>query len=121
MNREINNREYLKKRRREFRGHSTVAETLLWKLLKNGQTGRKFRRQQSIENYIVDFYCPKEKLIIELDGEPHSNLGIILKDGDRTERLIQLGFKVIRFENNTIVNNSVAVVEEIKKNFTAKE
>jgi very-short-patch-repair endonuclease len=117
MNRELHNRDYLKQLRKKLRSHSTVAESLLWKLLKNGQTGRKFRRQHSIENYIVDFYCAEERLIIELDGEPHNNLGIALKDGDRTERLTKLGYKIIRFENSTIVNNGLNVIEEIKKHF----
>ncbi len=117
MPKKINNRIYLKQRRRELRNNSTLAESTLWKLLKSGQSGRKFRRQHSIENYIVDFYCTKEKLIIELDGEPHNNQGISLKDGDRTEHLIQLGYKVIRFENDSVMKNSIGVIEEIKKHF----
>jgi len=120
MEENFHNRDYLKQRRRKLRNHSTLAESVLWKLLRNNQTGRKFRRQHSIENYIVDFYCAEEKLIIELDGEPHNNLGIILKDGDRAERLIQLGYKILRFENNTIVNYSLNVIEEIKKHFRNK-
>jgi very-short-patch-repair endonuclease len=120
MEENFHNRVYLKQRRRGLRNNSTPAEAMLWKLLKNGQTGRKFRRQHSIENYIVDFYCAEEKLIIELDGELHNNLGIVLKDGDRTERLTKLGYKVIRFENNTVVNNSLNVIEEIKKHFRNK-
>jgi very-short-patch-repair endonuclease len=117
MEENLHNRDYLKQRRRELRNKSTLAEVTLWKQLKNGQTGRKFRRQHSIENYIVDFYCTEEKLIIELDGEPHNNLGIVSRDGDRTERLTKLGYKIIRFENNTVVNNSLNVIEEIKRHF----
>jgi very-short-patch-repair endonuclease len=120
MEEKLNNRDYLKQRRRELRNHSTTAESILWKLLGAGQTGRKFRRQHSIENYIVDFYCAEERLIIELDGEPHNNLGIALKDGDRTERLTKLGYKIILFENNTVVNHGLNVIEEIKKHYRNK-
>jgi very-short-patch-repair endonuclease len=65
----IFNRKYLETNRKWLRNNSTSAEAALWKLLKNKQLeGRKFRRQQSIGKYIVDFYCSQEKLIVELDG-----------------------------------------------------
>ena len=71
-NNQIKNLDYLKPYRRVLRKKLTPAEASLWSLLKNKQVfGLKFRRQTSIENYIVDFYCPKIKMIIELDGEPH--------------------------------------------------
>ena len=59
-------------RRKELRNTSTVAETVLWKYLKNRQLdGKKFRRQSSVGPYIVDFFCPEKRVAVELDGAPH--------------------------------------------------
>ena len=87
----IHNRKYLFDFRKYIRNNSTSAEVTLWKSLKRKQVeGLKFRRQHSIENYIVDFYCPTLKLIIELDGEYHNNLVQENKDSLRTEQLEEL-------------------------------
>jgi len=68
----LNNINYLKDTRKYLRNNLTEAESLLWEVLKGKKlAGRKFRRQHSIGYYIVDFYCPSEKLIIELDGQHH--------------------------------------------------
>lgn len=118
MNNEIHNKKELKEFRKELRNNLTKAEVRLWKALKGKQLeGRKFRRQHSIENFIVDFYCPKEKLIIELDGEVHNNFINNEYDFNRTERLKELGFKIIRFENNEVFNNIDLVLEAIKQEF----
>ncbi|MEW7289257.1 endonuclease domain-containing protein [Aquimarina sp. 2304DJ70-9] len=75
MSEKTHNKPELKNHRKELRKNLTPAEAFLWKYLQNRKLeGRKFRRQHSIKNYIVDFYCAKEKLIIELDGEPHMSL-----------------------------------------------
>ena len=114
----IYNRKYLKARRKELRNNSTQAEIILWQYLKGSQLeNRKFRRQQSIGNYIVDFYCPKEKLVIELDGEVHFNKEAIEYDMKRTNYLESLNIKVIRFENKEVVFNLKKVLEKIKSNF----
>jgi len=90
----------------------------LWKHIKRKQfEGREFRRQHSIENYIVDFYCPSEKLIIELDGAYHLNFVQQNKDQERDDRLKTLGFKVLRFENKLIFEDLEFVLGEIKKEF----
>ena len=66
------NRKNLRDRRKKLRNNPTQAEGFLWGYLKNSQLeGRKFRRQSSINNFIVDFYCPEESLVIELDGDFH--------------------------------------------------
>ncbi len=59
-------------RRKELRNRSTAAEDLLWQVLRNGRLGLRFKRQYSIVNYVVDFFCAKAKLAIELDGNIHS-------------------------------------------------
>jgi len=67
----LNNLIGLKTKRKELRNFLTPAEARLWNYLKNSQLGFKFRRQHSVEYYILDFYCPKKMLAIELDGSPH--------------------------------------------------
>lgn len=90
----------------------------MWIALQNKQLeNRKFRRQHSIGNYIVDFYCPSEKLAIELDGAEHFTLEGSDYDFNRDKYLNSLGIKVLRFENKNIFNNLEAVLEQIKSSF----
>ncbi|MBN4070857.1 DUF559 domain-containing protein [Olleya sp. AH-315-F22] len=118
MNNEIHNRKYLKGFRRDLRNNATISEKHLWKALRRSQLeGRKFRRQHSIENFIVDFFCPSEKLIIEIDGIVHDNFINNEYDFKRTERLNELGYKVIRFTNDEIKNNIDLVLQAIKEEF----
>src|SRR5690606_27676046 len=96
---QIHSLPHLKAYRAALRKSLTPAEAILWNALKNKQlNGKKFRRQHSIENYIVDFYCAEEKLIIELDGEIHFNTISAMKDDERDKRLFELGFRVLRVE-----------------------
>lgn len=109
---------YLKEKRSELRKSLTPAEAYLWKHLKSRQLkGRRFNRQHSIKNYIVDFYCAKEKLIVELDGEIHNNPLTQEKDEKRTQVLNDLGFKIIRFENKMVFDNLISVLSIIEENF----
>ena len=119
-NNQIKNIKPLKERRRELRKNLTPAEAYLWSVLKNKNLeGRKFRRQQSIENYIVDFCCPLEKLIIELDGEVHNDIGQIEYDYKRDSRLTELGYAILRFENKMVFEQLDNVLAEIKSKFTS--
>ena len=112
-------RHYLKERRRKLRTYGTPAEATLWTYLKCRQlAGRRFNRQFSIENYIVDFYCHQEKLVIELDGQYHFTPSGQEYDTQRTKRLNKLGYRVIRFENKTVFDNLPWVLEEIERHFT---
>ena len=118
MNNKIHNHKYLEGYRKELRKNSTSAEATLWTFLQKKQLkGRKFRRQHSIKNYIVDFYCASEKLIIELDGAHHLGFAQQNYDNERTKVLNELGFKVIRFENKLVFENSAHVLEEISNHF----
>ena len=118
MNKKIHNRKYLEPYRKELRKNLTSAEAYLWKQLQQRKLeGRKFRRQHSIENFIADFYCPEERLIIELDGQVHFNSIAQEKDENRTKILENLGFRVIRFENKMVFDNLQSVLQEIKDNF----
>ncbi len=107
--------------RKMLRSNLTPAEAFLWKHLKaRSFAGRRFTKQHSIKNYIVDFYCASEKLIIELDGEAHNNPAAIEYDEQRTELLTQLGYHVLRFENKMVFGYLESVLKEIKGNFKNK-
>tara|TARA_R110002049_G_scaffold193915_3_gene362780 strand:+ start:1393 stop:1752 length:360 start_codon:yes stop_codon:yes gene_type:complete len=109
---------YLKEKRSGLRQSLTPAEAFLWKQLKSRQfEGRRFNRQHSIKNYIVDFYCAQERLIIELDGEFHNNELAQERGSERTKVLEALGYTVIRFENKMVFENLASVFMEIKDNF----
>ena len=101
----IFNKPELKEFRKALREKSTSAEVALWNLLKNKQLdGRKFRRQYSLGNYIADFCCTSEKLIIELDGQVHGDYLQIERDIKRDEYIENLGFVILRFENKLVFN-----------------
>jgi len=117
-NKNLINRKSLKVFRSVLRKCSTSAEVALWVMLKSKKLeGRKFRRQYSIGKYIVDFCCPSEKLIIELDGNPHGEYHRIQKDESRDKFLESLGFKVLRFENRFVFQEPEFVKDEIRKAF----
>ena len=95
----INNISILRQRRKDLRNNLTAAEAMLWKLLKRGSLGKKFRRQHSVGPYILDFYCATVKLVIELDGQHHFTSAGLSHDENRTQYLMQFGIRVLRFEN----------------------
>jgi methylmalonyl-CoA mutase cobalamin-binding domain/chain len=114
----ISNHPALKTFRRELRNNLTPAEAKLWSLINNRQLhGRKFRRQHSVGPYILDFYCPEEKLAIELDGEGHFNLSAEEYDKERSEFLNTYGILVLRFENKEVFEQTEGLLEEIKQSF----
>jgi very-short-patch-repair endonuclease len=114
----IHNQKHLEERRKELRKNLTSAEATLWKSLQKKQlNGRKFRRQHSIQNFIVDFYCASENLIIELDGTIHLDFAQENYDFERTETLENLGFKIIRFENKLVFENLHDLLKEINNHF----
>ena len=109
------NKPTLKKYRQDLRNNGTAAEAVMWTMLKNKQIdGWKFRRQYSVGNYILDFYCPAARLAIELDGQGHFTTSGFEYDQERTAYLNGHDIQVIRFENKEIFNRVEAVVEEIK-------
>lgn len=93
---------------RKLRKEPTPAEAKLWARLRNDQLGVSFRRQHAIGNYIPDFVCIKQKLIIELDGSQHLEQADY--DEERTRFLDTQGFKVIRFWNKDVMNNIDGVI-----------
>ncbi len=115
---EIRNLPYLKTFRSKLRHRLTPAEATLWKTLKISQLdGRKFRRQHSIGNFILDFFCPAERLGIELDGEVHNSDRAIAYDHERKLFLADQGIKVLRFENRTVFEEYEYVLARVRAEF----
>ena len=110
----IRNNNNLKFRARELRKNMTNAERLLWSKVRRKQlSDRQFYRQCIIGNYIVDFFCPAIKLIVEIDGGQHYHGKGQLSDQKRDEFLIKLGLKVLRFSNLEVLKNIEVVLEKI--------
>ena len=106
-------------RARELRKDPTPAERALWKRLRLRQiSGYKFRRQQPIGPYIVDFVCFEKRLIIEVDGGQHSQQ--IVQDSKRTAWLKDQGFGVLRFWNNEVLEATEAVGATILEALNAR-
>jgi len=102
----------LLQRAREMRREPTKAEQTLWQSLRRGQLGNyKFRRQQPIGRYIVDFYCHQAQLIVEVDGDVHAEQEEY--DAERTAWLEANGYRVIRFSNLSVNTNLDGVLQEI--------
>ena len=107
----------LKQYSRELRKGMTNTEILLWSKIKNKQLkDSQFYRQKIIGDFIVDFYCPKCKLVIELDGEQHYSIEGKQKDMQRDIYLTSLGLKVLRFSDNEVFSNLEGVLERIWMN-----
>ena len=99
---------------RELRRQSTEAEKRLWRLLRAKQlAGYKFRRQEPIGPYIVDFVCYRPPLVIELDGGQHDAAKHRARDAQRPAGLAAQDFKIMRFWNNQLFENEAGVLHEI--------
>ena len=111
------NRTERKELRQNLRNQATPAERILWRALKSCQLeGMKWRRQFGIGPYILDFYCPKLRLAIELDGEPHFTSEGFEYDQKRSEMLeLMKEIRIIRFENCLIFDYLDNVLETIRE------
>ncbi len=102
--------------RQALRNRMPKPEMVLWKLIRARQLKNyKFRRQFSIGRYVLDFYCPKLKLGIELDGESHYTKEAIANDAIRQEVIENFDVTLLRFTNTDVMENSEGVVIEITK------
>ena len=118
MRDQIHNRKPIEKFRQTLRHNLTPAEAVLWKAIQRGKLdGRKFRRQHSAGNYVLDFYCPTERLAVELDGAHHFTLAGNEHDAERTAYLETLNIRVLRFENKLVFNQLDWLLDEIKAHF----
>ena len=105
----------LKKNARKNRAKMTEAETILWERLRCYPRPIRFRRKHIIGDYIVDFACLQKMLVIEVDGEYHSTDEQKALDDLRTEYLNKIGFSVIRFTNEQVVNHIDDVLAHIEE------
>ena len=104
-------------RARQLRRDSTQAEMTLWKHIRSQQlAGYKFRRQVPLGRYILDFVCFERRLIIELDGGHHQDQTVY--DNERTEWLESQGFRLLRFWNNEVLEQTEAVAQVILEALT---
>ena len=107
----------LKERSQQLRENLTAAETFLWSKIRMRQVkGYWFYRQKPIGEYIADFYCPKAKLVVEVDGGQHYSNEVIEYDKVRNEYMAGLGLRVLRFTNVDVLTNVEGVIDIIERN-----
>ncbi|MCC7351139.1 MAG: endonuclease domain-containing protein [Phycisphaerales bacterium] len=104
-------RDKLLERARTMRSESTPAEIKLWSRIRGDQIGFRFRRQYRLGIYILDFFCPATRLVVEVDGDSHATRQRY--DQARTDYLQSRHLQVIRFENSQVMTNLDEVVGEI--------
>jgi very-short-patch-repair endonuclease len=110
------NKPSVKGRRKQLRRSMPEAEVIVWSQLKNKQiSGIKFRRQYSIGRYVVDFYCAKKKLAIEIDGESHYMLNAPERDEERQQWIEQFGIRFLRFTNDDVRKNLYGILDAIEE------
>ncbi len=110
----IYNRKKEQKKRRYLRKNMRKAEVLLWSKLKNKQIlGERFLRQYSVDQYILDFYCPRLKLAIEVDGDSHYMPGAEDQDKARQEYIESFGIEFLRFTNEDVYTNIEGVCQTV--------
>jgi len=111
----IFNKHILTPIRKELRNTSPKAERILWSYIKNKQLGYKFRRQYSVERYIIDFYCSELKLAIKVDGDTHyMNQEVMEYDKERQLYIESFGIRFLRFTNDDVYTNIEGVIEAIQ-------
>ena len=103
----------LKELSKSLRGNVTEAERCLWARLRLKHLGHVFYRQKPIGEYIVDFYCPKAKLVVEVDGGQHFTVDKASNDRVRDEYMRSLGLTILRFSNSEVLNNTDSVAETV--------
>jgi very-short-patch-repair endonuclease len=106
---------------RRMRKEPTDAERKLWLLLRSRRlSGFKFRRQFPAAGYVLDYYCIKAKLALELDGGQHSDPQQLKYDDKRTEKLAEIGIRVLRFDDRTMLKEPKVVSDTIYRELTGE-
>jgi len=101
-------------KRKQLRNNLPAPEIILWSKLRGKQlAGYKFRRQESIGRYVVDFYCPVVHLIVEIDGDSHFTPDAEDYDKDREAYFDSLGLNIIRFTNEEVTKNLYGVLDRL--------
>lgn len=97
------NRKRQKSTRQNLRSRPTCSEKIIWHYLQRSNLGGyKFRRQQGIGPYVVDFYCPEANLALEIDGDSHYQIGADKRDNARQKFIGKMGIRVVRFTDNDV-------------------
>ncbi len=100
-------------RAKELRREMTPAEKILWEELRANKLGVHFRRQQVIQGFIVDFYCHKSALVVEVDGDIHD---LQQEEDARREKVLgEMGLRIVRFGNDEVVRDVSTVVGRIRE------
>jgi len=106
--------------RKFLRKNSPTPESIVWSKLKNRQLeNTKWRRQYSVGDYIIDFYCPEKKLAIEIDGDSHYHRKAIIQDKEREKYIKSFGIKFLRFTNDQVMRNLDGILNRITENLTS--
>jgi very-short-patch-repair endonuclease len=100
-------------RARELRHEMTPAETILWQELRANKLGVHFRRQRVIAGFIVDFYCHKASLVIEVDGDIHDLQQE--EDTRREKALNEIGLRIVRFRDEEVIRDLPRVMAKLKE------
>jgi very-short-patch-repair endonuclease len=106
---------HMRSRASNLRNQSTPAEILLWQELKNSKLGVKFRRQQPLDHFIVDFYCADLNLVIEIDGNTHDFLAVATNDAHKENYLRNQGYHILRFTDHDVQQNLDGVITNISE------
>src|SRR3989344_5198021 len=101
----------LKNRRQDLRLKSTLAEKILWERLRRSGLGLKFFRQYSVDAFVIDFYCPTQKIAIEIEGSIHNETKVIGYDKFRYRYLEAFGIRFLKFTNQQIYEKIAGVIE----------
>ena len=118
----IYNRQELKQKRRDLRNNMPDAEVILWSRIQRRQLlDYRFRRQYSVGNYVLDFYCPRLKFGIELDGDSHFREGAKQYDEQRQAYIESFGIRVVRFLNTDVYDNLDGVLEVLVSEIQARK
>lgn len=116
------NKPEVKEKRRLLRQQQTLAEKIIWEHVRNRRLlGYKFRRQYSVDQYIIDFYCPELKLAIEVDGSFHDSEEQKSYDKIRQQRIENYGIKFIRIKNEELMSNPDMAFDKIETAIKALE
>lgn len=113
----IFNRKSQKSTRQNLRDRPTRSEKIIWRYLRGSSLGGyKFRRQQGIGPYVVDFYCPEAGLVLEIDGDSHYQSGAAKRDRARQKFIEKMGIRVVRFTDNDVRDSLDEVLAIVLKN-----
>ncbi|MBI1938618.1 MAG: DUF559 domain-containing protein [Ignavibacteriales bacterium] len=112
--REIVNKKAMKERRRQLRANMTYCEKLMWAYLRKKQIKELFLRQYSVDSYVIDFYSPRLKLAVEVDGDIHDLQDQKKYDKDRQEYLENFGIHFIRIKNEELTSHPDKVFQRIE-------